>query len=263
MTNGTMLEARLAERNTLLERAITLLKSDERIVAAWLFGSLGNGTADSLSDIDLWVVVSDEHIGEISKARQEYVAKLGSPLLIQEAPQNAPAGGAYLLALYSGEAGPHQVDWYWQPQSAATIPPDTRLLFDRMGLPHAESAPPLSSEERTERASNQVAFFWAMCIVAAKKIARRQPWGALTMFGMLTYTLEEVEWLVGLRDERPGYKDTRTDAPPVQPADQMAMLREMAGRMEELTPQIEAISVSVPRDAIAQIYRFFDIAQAR
>lgn len=261
MSSGDMLEIRHLERKQLLDRIVQLLESDERIVAAWLFGSLGNGTADSLSDIDLWLVVADEHIEHMSATRREYAAKPGEPLLIQEAPQNAPAGGAYLLVLYDGEAGPHQVDWYWQPQSSAHLLPDTQILFDRVGLPAAPLPLPLTKEERAKAVTNQVAFFWAMCNIAAKKIARRQAWGALNMLGLLAYTMEEIEWLVGLRDERPGYKDARTELPPVQPADQMAMLRQIAGEMEKLTPLIEAQGGSLPAAVIPQIYHFFDLAE--
>src|SRR5437588_6286399 len=90
-----LLETRRAEREALLQRVVALLKADERVCAAWLFGSLGRGTADDLSDLDLWVVVADERIKEIVAAQRDYVARLGEPLLIEEAPQNAPVGGSY------------------------------------------------------------------------------------------------------------------------------------------------------------------------
>lgn len=131
MSSVESLQIRRDERAALLQRALEVLREDRRVVAAWLFGSLGRGDADDLSDIDLWVVVSDEHMEAVHSTRREYVGSLGEPILIEEAPQNAPSGGAYLLVLYGGVAGPHQVDWYWQPQSSAFIPQDTRLLFDR------------------------------------------------------------------------------------------------------------------------------------
>ena len=48
------------ERDALLGRAVALLEGDERVVAAWLAGSLGRGGGDALSDIGLWVVCADE-----------------------------------------------------------------------------------------------------------------------------------------------------------------------------------------------------------
>ncbi|HKP53455.1 MAG TPA: nucleotidyltransferase domain-containing protein [Chloroflexia bacterium] len=262
MSSNQILNLRLYEREELVARAAEFLKRDERVVAAWLFGSLGRGDADALSDVDLWVVVADEHIEAVSAERREFVAGIGKPLLIEEAPQNAPIRGAYLLALYGGEAGPHQVDWYWQPKSDAQVPADIRLLFDRVNLPVDTPLKSLTNEECAELATNQVAFFWAMCNIAAKKIARRQAWGTLSMFGLLSYALEETEWLAGLREERPGHKDTRTGLPPVQPDEQLDLLRQMAHSMERIMPQVEALSGTVPVEAIPQVYRFFEVVEA-
>src|SRR3989442_185935 len=89
-----------AERDALLQRATDLLRDDPRVVAAWLFGSLGRGHEDDLSDLDLWVVVGDEWIDTFIGERRPYASQLGPPLLLVEAPQNAPAGGAYLMAVY-------------------------------------------------------------------------------------------------------------------------------------------------------------------
>jgi len=67
-------QIRRDERAALLQRAMTLLQEDERVVAAWLIGSEGRGETDELSDIDLWVVVADEHIDVVKARRREIVA---------------------------------------------------------------------------------------------------------------------------------------------------------------------------------------------
>src|ERR1051326_5812100 len=107
MSVRDLLQARCAERDALLTRAQHVLDADYRVCAAWLFGSLGRGDEDALSDLDLFVVVADDHLHAISADRQTYAAQLGRPLLLPEAPQNAPPAGAYLMALYDGTAGPH------------------------------------------------------------------------------------------------------------------------------------------------------------
>src|SRR5829696_2689027 len=98
-----LLEPRRAEHDALLEQALALLEADDRVAAAWLFGSRGRGDADALSDIDLVVVAHDAHLEALKEERRELVARLGAPLLIQDLPRNAPPGGAYLLVLYPGE----------------------------------------------------------------------------------------------------------------------------------------------------------------
>ena len=96
------------------------------------------------------------------------MAAVGSPLLILEAPQNAPAGGAYLLVLYPGQAGPQQVDWYWQPPSAARMPARCRVLFDQAGVPPLPEPAPLGGEERARVVSEKFAVFWVAALIDDK-----------------------------------------------------------------------------------------------
>ena len=66
------MEAHRQGRETLLESIVAALAADERFVAAWLTGSYARGDADAVSDIDLTVVVADEH-AEILCRRMEMV----------------------------------------------------------------------------------------------------------------------------------------------------------------------------------------------
>ncbi len=184
--DDTPAQARLrvyrAERDALLQHITSILERDQRVRAAWLFGSLGRGDEDDLSDSDVWVVVADEHLGAIVTERREYVAQAGSPLLLVEAPQNAPTGGAYLMAIYEGKAGPHLVDWYWQARSdAPEVPRQTRLIVNRAQAAASGSARrdgatgPSSEQDPLESIANAISFFWAMLLIVAK-YAARSPW---------------------------------------------------------------------------------------
>ena len=152
MSDISPLETHRRERADLLALAVRLLEADERIVAAWLHGSMGRGTQDDWSDIDLFIVVADEQMEVVAAERAAFVSRAGQPLLTVEAPQNAPPGGAYLLAMYPGTYGPHILDCSWQPRSQARRPSDTRLLFDRVGIPPAEEPLASSHDERLELA---------------------------------------------------------------------------------------------------------------
>lgn len=257
-----LLRARRAERDALLARLTALLMDDARVVAAWLFGSLGREDADELSDIDLRVIVADDSRDAIEAMCREYVARLGTPLLVEEAPRNAPAGGAYLLVCYDSPAGLQYVDWTWQPQSHARIPPDARVLFDRAGILPVSPPEPVPAGERAARVTERVIFFWAMSPIAAKFVARRQRRAALAMIEMIERVLHEVQWLVGTRADAPGFKDYRTDPPPVEPAEQLAAVRALAHEMESLAPRIIASGAAIPTEAIAEIDRFFALVGA-
>lgn len=172
-----LLATRRGEREAQLMRARSLLTQDTRVAAAWLFGSMGRGTQDDLSDLDLFVVVHDEHAAPLLADPAAHIAGAGAPLLVLDAPQNRPSGGAYNIAAYAGQDGPHLVDWYWQPRSVAAVPAQTRVLFDRVGLPRLDMPPHFEYQPYPERTpqqqrTHQIDFFWVMLLIAAKYIAR-------------------------------------------------------------------------------------------
>src|SRR5262249_6457779 len=190
------------------------------------------------------------------------VTRLGPPLLIQDVPQNAPPGGAWLLVLYNGSAGPLEIDWSWLPQSKARIPAQAKLLFDYVGLPAAEPPAPPSPQARAKTVTDDVIFFWAMSKVTAKKIARGQPWAALNLLAMLRRALHNVQWLTGATTIETPWEDRAPDLVPGTPAEQMALLRALVAKMEALGPQIRAIGATIPDQAIPQIYNFFALAES-
>ncbi len=230
---------RAAEREALLERIQASLRADGSVVAAWPIGSLGRGEGDALSDLDLWVVVADVRVPDTPEARRAFAARVGEPLVVVEAPQNAPPGGAYLLALCDGETGTLQVDRYWQPRSRARLPRQVRLVFDRAGLPHSELGTlERTPEARADDASRRVAFFWAMLLIAAKHVARR-PWEPLRstrdgVLGIVRDSLEETARLLDVPLELP---EPAGDLPS-DPGFKLRLLRAMAGEMQRLMPRV-------------------------
>jgi len=70
------LQLRLSEREAVLQRISAQLAADERVVAAWILGSLGRGRGDALSDIDVRVVVADPWSETLNAERQAYMGCL-------------------------------------------------------------------------------------------------------------------------------------------------------------------------------------------
>jgi hypothetical protein len=112
-----LLRVRTTERPWLLQQIRDALEDDQRVRAAWLEGSLARGTPDALSDLDVAVVVSDAAMSTVAggpsrpvdyrkvldSPRGRWVSDLAEPLLLLEAPQNAPLGGAFLTSFFAGE----------------------------------------------------------------------------------------------------------------------------------------------------------------
>lgn len=253
-----------AERDMLLQKITRQLESDGRVVAAWLFGSLGRGDADELSDIDLWVVVADEAVNAVVAARRQYVAQAGEPVLRLEAPQNAPRGGAYLMAAYDATTGPHVVDWYWQPHSSAFIPPQTHLIFDRIGL--ATSNKPIQfvgggpDPALEAQPIHFISFFWMMWLITAKHVARDPHLETILLWPYLLGPFCRTQIYLGLPEDARGLSEDLPRVP--SPHEKIDALRRLADEMTMLMNQISARGQAVPEAIVPGARRYLKLIEA-
>ncbi len=237
------------ERAALLEKIQTRLENDPHVIAAWLWGSLGRGDADPLSDIDLWVVTAEDPLypqGFDSRRFRQLPAAIDPPLMTLEVPQNAPENGAYLMACYDAPVAPHIVDWYFQLQSSAYIPPNTLLLFDRAGLPEKDE--PVSfpgrpaSSETGEQPAHFITFFWMMLLITAKRIYRSPRAPGIDLLPILLPPFIKAQKL--LKQNRP----LRLEEIPTyqSPLDKLNFLRRLAGQMDGMMAALAAQGEAVP-----------------
>lgn len=256
---NSSLHIRVEERNALLQNITERLQSNPRVLAAWLFGSIGRGEQDALSDLDIFVVVEDAHSEEVNASISEFVAPFGELLLVVEAPQNGPRGGAYLMALYAGETGPHQVDWYWQAHSRARIPAQTIVLFDKVGL--LQDANPTTFDdmnpgvewEKSKAITNAVCFFWAMLLITAK-YAYRSPHEP--QMGLLPYVLNPLREAAEFVESTTEH--TAEGIPPhLTFAEKLALLRTLAAEMKVLLPKLAERGITVSDGIIPQVAAYF------
>lgn len=276
MQTEELLTQRWEERNQLLQQTISLVESDPRITAAWLFGSGSRGDADALSDLDLWTVVADDTLPDLLAQRHTYVAQLGEPLLTLAVAGNAPVGGGYLMLQYPGQVGPFQVDWYWQPQSAAVLPDDAKLLFDQIGLPRAAGAktidvcylargitPPAPAIAPTtaQQVAHELTFAWCMSLIAAKYVARRAAEAAGQLFDYAAAKLAKAEELLHVA---PTARLGQNSAPPSGPTldEVLCNLRQLHQAAAGLLPDLAARGQPMPAALLPAITQFYDLAEA-
>ena len=269
-----LLRTRNRERSELLKRIVDNLLAEHSVSAAWLSGSASRGSDDALSDLDIHIVVDDQAIGHFIDNRRMYASEPAQPVLLMDNLANAPVGGAYLLALYEGEAGPQHVDWFWQPVSKSYLPDDEKILFSRVELPwirgeqwrceaHRPPGPPLGfNPTRRDLLTHKIAFFWAMSLIVAKYIARGNGGTVARMTGVIAGALDEI---VALSDADTGFLGT----PEALPFDleaasaevQFRTLRNLAHYAEALGERLVAQNVMVSSEAVRQIYRFFCLTE--
>jgi predicted nucleotidyltransferase len=196
-----------AARAQLYERIATFLEADSRFTAAWLAGSFGRGEQDEYSDLDIFVVVDPEYAAELCShpqmknagslpARLALFTSFGEPANLHENHHNAPEGGSFSAVMYTNP--PVIVDWTLLPLAVALRPVDTRLLFDRVGIPIDQPAveDPLLPEDRAALLSERTAFFWMMAAITAKYVQRDEANAVHQMFAHLNNTVEEIEQLL-------------------------------------------------------------------
>src|SRR5215212_8483788 len=98
-------------REELIARLVALVRDDPRLVALWLQGSLADGTADPLSDVDAFIAVTDASFDEVCARRDALIARLGTVLAEMESMIPGLAGNHVLLE------GPVKLDLFFEPVS--------------------------------------------------------------------------------------------------------------------------------------------------
>jgi predicted nucleotidyltransferase len=163
-------------RETLLAGIVAGLEADERVTAAWLAGSLGRGSADDLSDIDIWIAVHDDALPAIAADPLAFAQELTKPVHAFPVPANAPPGGAYLFSIVDAGDSLQQVEWYREPASAAARPRSTRMLFEHPPVPLQPPPPGPDATALNEFLLHCAREALAMAFIAVKPIRRKERW---------------------------------------------------------------------------------------
>lgn len=67
-----------------LARFVTACLADHRIVAAFLGGSYARDAADRYSDLDLYLITTDEDFNDFTAQRAAFVRRLGEPVFMED-----------------------------------------------------------------------------------------------------------------------------------------------------------------------------------
>ena len=261
------------ERDALLGQIVRLLEADERVAAAWLLGSFGRGQGDAWSDLDLHVAVEDEHLDAFLAERPALYARAGRPVLVQgEMSSNAMDGAHFQLVVF---VGPVEVDWNIGPLSRARRPEASVPLFDRAPVPSL-TLPPLSPDQRRERAGDRLVFFWAMAPIAVKYAGRCEARPVARQIELLTQAyialwrlVHEADgpepWLPQVINRR---LEPELDArlpmlgESVDPRSALAVIRAFCREVEALHPALAALGVPIPAAMPDQVRSIAAVADA-
>jgi hypothetical protein len=257
---SSTLQSYREQRDSFITKLTETLSKDERFVAAWLTGSFGRKEEDSVSDIDLRLVVSDvdgqslcmrlEQVSaQTSPERYALFSQFGSPALIHENNNNAPAGGTFTFILYAASA--IMVDWTLIPHMNATRPAESRLLFEKNPIP-LTALPEIEDLEQSRKSVTEMwAFFWMMTAVTIKYAIREDGVFVTEWTEHLHTLLYEIE----RRMHREPWQYKRGSRSLFQPTreKQLESIRGLCNRMLELRSEVSNFTGSEPLTPISEI----------
>lgn len=241
----TTLNSHQKRRDDLLAEITETLFHDDRFVAGWLTGSLSRNDSDSLSDIDINLVVAEMEVpnlckrlaqagGQTSPERYALVSQFGAPALIHENNNNAPKCGTFTFILYAKSA--MMVDWTLIPQSSALRPIESKILFDKVGIPVSNPPEIEPLEQSRIFVAEQWAFFWMMMTVTIKYIIREDGVFVAQWIEHLNGMIKDIERHMSRRPW--SYKRGSISQLQPVPEKQTQALRQLCRRMQDLHPQV-------------------------
>jgi streptomycin adenylyltransferase len=256
------------QRNDMLTKISETLSNDERFVAAWLTGSIARDESDSLSDIDLTLVIADAYSASLCTRLEQVSAQtpperyalfsqFGKPAVIHENNNNAPEGGTFTFILYSKSAV--MVDWILIPQNQAIRPFQSRLLFEKDFIPLAPLPEPEDLEQSKKSVAEMWAFFWMMTAITIKYINRDGGVFVTEWIEHLHTLIYEIE----RRLNRAPWKYKRGALSKLQPTreKQIQSIRELCNRMLELKSKVTEFIGSEPATPISEIEKLLSIVE--
>ena len=162
-------------REQVIARFADACTSDDRVVAAFVGGSIARREADRYSDIDLCVVTTDAEADAVFADREAFVARLGTPLFLEDWGHEDPE---VFVILADGT----DVELFFVPESRiheVQVGPILAVI-DRTGLLTNLEVPVRapSSEELARELRRLLAWFWHEVSHLIKALGRGQLWWA-------------------------------------------------------------------------------------
>jgi hypothetical protein len=116
-------------RDRLLDQVLGLLKTDPDVEGVALIGSLGRGTADNWSDVDLLILLGDRDLARFTA--EPATRPWAQADLLSDGRHNSPAGATSVGATHIRSGLPLQVDLHVHPADRTSWPIDGRVVFER------------------------------------------------------------------------------------------------------------------------------------
>lgn len=167
-------DTQAANQRTILDRFTAACQADPGVVAAFLGGSYATGKADAHSDLDLYLVTTDDAYAAFITGKEAFIRQLGAPLFLED-------WGHAHCCFFILDDGTEGELWIGRAGSFADIHcgPYLALLDKQALLAHAEFPEHKAEPDVQLRfLQQQVMSFWHEAGHFSKALARDQVWFA-------------------------------------------------------------------------------------
>lgn len=233
-----------SHHQTVVERFLAACQADARVVAAFLGGSYASGAADAHSDLDLYLITTDEAYAEFLAGREAWVRQLGEPLFLAD--WGNPS--CYFFILADGTEGElwigQQSHFQHIHGGAHTVLLDKQGILTGVDFPLHEADPTEQAEQLRQLLMN----FWHEIGHFNKALARNQVWFA---YGSLE-TMRHI--CVNLARLRHNFADEGVGEEPFFKIEQALPVEQLAPLQATFCP-LELAAIRQAGAVILQFYR--------
>lgn len=164
-----------------LDHFVSVCEADERISAAFLGGSYARGTRDEHSDLDLYVIATDEAYEEVTAERAAFVYQLGEALFAEDF--GIPDTIFFILS----NATEGEIAFARASDFSRIHAGPYKVLVDKASVLEGAvfSGKELAHSEQVESLRRQIYWFWHDLSHFTTALARGQLWWAYGQLGAL------------------------------------------------------------------------------
>ena len=165
----------------IMDHFITACQTDDRVAAALLVGSYVKGLADEHSDLDLYLIITDEAYTDFIADRAKFIEQLGEPLFMEDF--DLPD----ILFLFFADGSEVEISFGRESQLSQIFNEPYKVLLDKKDITSGilPSEREFNQEEQTEKLRRLIYWFWHEFFHFIKALARGQLWWAQGQLGAL------------------------------------------------------------------------------
>ena len=165
----------------IMDRFITACQTDDRVAAALHVGSYVKGLADEHSDLDLYLITSDDAYEAFTSDHESFIRPLGEPLFMEDF--DLPD----ILFLIFPDGSEVEISIGRESQLSQILNEPCKVLLDKKDITTNIVPRPRQTDEgeQTEKLRRLIYWFWHELSHFTTVLARKQLWWAQGQLGAL------------------------------------------------------------------------------